>query len=156
MPVLEVDGQKIPQSMTIARFVAKQFNLAGKNNLEQAKVDSVIDTIGDLMQIFLNVFFHEKDESKKEEGKKQLFKDDVPKSFANLEKLLTTYGENGPFFLGNQLTYADIQFYDAVAVLLRMDATILNNYPKLKLNYSEVEKQPKIAAYVKSRPQTQS
>ncbi|CAF1248475.1 unnamed protein product [Didymodactylos carnosus] len=69
MPVLEVDGQKIPQSMTIARFLAKQFNLAGKNNLEQAKVDSVIDTIGDLMQIFLKVIFHEKDESKKEEGK---------------------------------------------------------------------------------------
>ncbi|CAF0926599.1 unnamed protein product [Didymodactylos carnosus] len=155
MPVLEVDGQKIPHSMTIARFVAKQFNLAGKDNLEQAKVDSVIDTIVDLMEIFVKIVRHEKDESKKEEGKKQFFKDDVPKSFANLEKLLTTYGKNGPFFLGDQLTFADIEFYDGASILLSMDASVLDKYPKLKRNYDEVEKQPKIAAYLKSRPQTQ-
>ncbi|CAF1251928.1 unnamed protein product [Didymodactylos carnosus] len=71
-----------------------------------------------------------------------------------LEKLLTTYGQDGPYFLGNQLTYADIQFYDKVSTLLSADATVLDNYPKLKRNYAEVEKQPKIAAYIKSRPQT--
>ncbi|CAF4680004.1 unnamed protein product, partial [Didymodactylos carnosus] len=54
----------------------------------------------------------------------------------------------------NQLTYADIQFYDKVSTLLSADATVLDNYPKLKRNYAEVEKQPKIAAYIKSRPQT--
>jgi len=48
MPVLEVDGVKLPQSMTIARFLAKQFGLAGKDNLEQAKVDVVVDTSIDL------------------------------------------------------------------------------------------------------------
>lgn len=35
MPFLEVDGVKLPQSIAIARFVAREFNLAGKNNLEQ-------------------------------------------------------------------------------------------------------------------------
>ena len=38
MPVLEVDGVKLPQSMTIARFLAKQFGLAGKDNFEQALI----------------------------------------------------------------------------------------------------------------------
>jgi len=38
MPVLEVDGVKVPQSMTIARFLAKQFGLAGKDNFEQALI----------------------------------------------------------------------------------------------------------------------
>jgi glutathione S-transferase len=44
MPVLEVDGVKLPQSITICRFLAKQFQLAGKDNFEQAKADAVVDT----------------------------------------------------------------------------------------------------------------
>ncbi|CAF1689329.1 unnamed protein product, partial [Adineta ricciae] len=34
MPVLDVDGAKLPQSMAIARFLSKKFQLAGKDNLE--------------------------------------------------------------------------------------------------------------------------
>jgi len=47
MPVLEFDGIKLTQSLSIARFLAKQFQLAGKDNFEQAKVDAVVDTIID-------------------------------------------------------------------------------------------------------------
>jgi hypothetical protein len=34
MPVLEVNGAKLPQSITIGRFLAKQFQLAGKDNFK--------------------------------------------------------------------------------------------------------------------------
>ncbi|CAF1234931.1 unnamed protein product, partial [Didymodactylos carnosus] len=62
-----VDGQRIPQSMTIVRLLAKQFNLAGKDNLEQAKVDSVADTIGDLSEMYSKLIHRGKGQSKKEE-----------------------------------------------------------------------------------------
>ncbi|CAF4173550.1 unnamed protein product, partial [Adineta steineri] len=64
MPVLEVDGVKLPQSMSIARFLAKQFNLAGKDNLEQAKVDTVVDTMIDAMDK-LGPIRRQADEAKK-------------------------------------------------------------------------------------------
>jgi glutathione S-transferase len=48
IPVLEFDGQVLSQSLTIARFLAKEFGLAGKTNLEQAQADMVIDTGNDL------------------------------------------------------------------------------------------------------------
>ena len=48
LPVLEFDGQVLCQSLTIARFLAKEFGLAGKTNLEQAQADMVIDTGNDL------------------------------------------------------------------------------------------------------------
>ena len=48
VPALEYDGVWLSQSLTIARFLAKEFGLAGKNNLEQAQADMVIDAGNDL------------------------------------------------------------------------------------------------------------
>lgn len=43
IPVLEVDGKtQIPQSIAIARFVARELNLAGRNNLEQVRVNFML------------------------------------------------------------------------------------------------------------------
>ncbi|CAF2067013.1 unnamed protein product [Rotaria magnacalcarata] len=71
MPVLEVDGVKLPQSMAIARFLAKQFDLAGKDNFEQAKVDAVVDTSIDLALKYVPIHF-EKDEEKKKNRYEQI------------------------------------------------------------------------------------
>lgn len=42
MPVLEIDNNvKIPQSFAIARYLAKQFNLNGKDDVEAAQIDAI-------------------------------------------------------------------------------------------------------------------
>ena len=48
VPVLEYNGEVLCQSISIARFLAKEFGLAGKTNLEQAQADMIIDTGNDL------------------------------------------------------------------------------------------------------------
>jgi glutathione S-transferase len=153
MPVLEVDGVKIPQSITIARFLAKQFKLAGKDNLEQAKVDAVIDTLSDLFMAFVPTRM-EKDEAKKQELTKKFLEEDLPKHLKNLEILGKLYGNGGPFFVGNQLTWSDLLFYNVGETFLGVDENCLNNYPWLKQNRAEVAKHPKIAEYLKNRPKT--
>jgi glutathione S-transferase len=50
VPALEVDGEVITQSFTIARFVAKQHGLGGKDNLAAAQADMVVDCLVDLLQ----------------------------------------------------------------------------------------------------------
>ena len=50
LPVLEVDGKAIGQSMTIARFLARRYNLAGKNDLEEAEADMLIDSMTDTLE----------------------------------------------------------------------------------------------------------
>ncbi|CAF3494020.1 unnamed protein product, partial [Rotaria sp. Silwood2] len=104
VPVLEFDGVKLPQSVAIARFLAKQFYLAGKDNLEEAKVDAVVDTVGDIAVKYMS-FRREEDTIKKQEALKNLIKE-VPKHFTNLETLAKIYSNGGPFFVGNQLTWA--------------------------------------------------
>jgi glutathione S-transferase len=63
IPVLEVnDGDKstlISQSFTIARFLARKFNLDGNSELEKAQVDMVVEQFIDLQNAFIKAHFEE-------------------------------------------------------------------------------------------------
>ncbi|CAF1338211.1 unnamed protein product [Adineta steineri] len=153
VPILEFDGVKLPQSTSIARFLAKQFHLAGKDNFEQAKVDAVGDTIGDLISAYVPIR-REQDATKKQELIKKFVSEELSKHLQNLDTLGKLYGNGGPFFVGNNLTWVDLFFYDVSANILQFDTNGLDTYPWLKQNREEVEKQSKIAEYLKTRPQT--
>ena len=49
VPVLELDGgRSLAQSTAIARYLAKKYGLAGKNEWEEAMTDMYVDCINDL------------------------------------------------------------------------------------------------------------
>ncbi|XP_076422996.1 hematopoietic prostaglandin D synthase isoform X3 [Peromyscus maniculatus bairdii] len=52
IPVLEVGGLTLHQSLAIARYLAKNTDLAGKTELEQCQADAVVDTLDDFMSLF--------------------------------------------------------------------------------------------------------
>ena len=153
LPVLEYDGTVIPQSLSIARFLAKKFNLAGRDQLEQAKVDAAVDTISDAVVNFVPIA-SEKDEAKKKEGLRKYLAEDLPYYLQNLENLARMYSQGGPFFLGNQLTWADLYLYDVGETILQADCNVFNNYLWIKRNRQTVERNSNIAAYLASRPKT--
>ena len=153
VPVLEVDGTKIPQSTSIARFLAKQFHLAGKDKLEEAKVDAVADTISDLINAFVPTR-REQDPTKQQELIDKFRTEQLPKHLQNLDALGRLYGNGGPFFVGNNLTWADLFFYDVSESMLQLDGNCLDKYAWLKQNRAEVEKNSKITEYLKNRPKT--
>lgn len=47
MPVLEVDGHRVHQSISMARYVAKRVGLAGTNDWENLIIDTAVDTVND-------------------------------------------------------------------------------------------------------------
>jgi glutathione S-transferase len=154
IPVLEYNGVKLPQSLSIARFLAQQFELAGKDNFEQAKVDAVVDTILDLTTKTV-AFSFEKDQAKKQELIKKFLDEELSKHLENLEVLRKLYGDDGPYFVGNKLTWADLYFYHCGDTFLRiLGGNCLDGHSWLQQNRAEVEKQPKIAEYLKNRPKT--
>ncbi|UJR21737.1 hypothetical protein I4U23_024812 [Adineta vaga] len=152
IPVLEYNNIKIVQSTTIARFLAKQFHLAGRDNIEQAKVEAVADTINDILSVIMSIR-QEKTGSKKQQLL-QTFGNDLADYLKNLETLAGLYSNGGIYFVDNQLTWADLFFYDLGETILQCDENCLENYPWLRKNRAEVEKHPKIAEYLKKRPKT--
>lgn len=51
IPVLTVDGIQLSQSLPIFQFLARRFNLAGKDEIEIAKVNAIADFQNDLMNV---------------------------------------------------------------------------------------------------------
>lgn len=47
LPILEVDGKVMYQSMAISRFLAKEVGLSGANALEDYEIDNAVDNIND-------------------------------------------------------------------------------------------------------------
>lgn len=47
LPVLEIDGIQVYQSVAVARYVAKTVGLAGKNDWENLLIDMAVDNIND-------------------------------------------------------------------------------------------------------------
>ena len=43
LPELEFDGERLGQSMSIARFLASEFGLTGRTNVERARCDGIVD-----------------------------------------------------------------------------------------------------------------
>jgi hypothetical protein len=96
--LLKFDGNKLPQSMSIACFLTKQFNLAGKDNFEQTKVDAVVDTINDTLAIYISIYFEE-DAAKQQEVMQKFFAGELRKFLQKLEVLGKLYGNSGPYFV---------------------------------------------------------
>ena len=47
LPVLEIDGIQLGNSIPIARFLARKYDLVGDNEIEMAQTDVVIDCLHD-------------------------------------------------------------------------------------------------------------
>lgn len=49
MPVLDIDGKTYTQSSAIARYLGKQFGLAGKDDLENLQIDIAVNVFQDFI-----------------------------------------------------------------------------------------------------------
>ena len=101
--VITENGQetKLCQSNTIARYLARKFGLAGKDELAQARAEMVIDHFVDLQFCFRLCYTEQNEELKKEKFKK-FAEEQIPASLALLEKLLEN--QKTQFLAGDEVT----------------------------------------------------
>nr|ANG56313.1 sigma class glutathione-s-transferase [Argopecten irradians] len=153
LPVLEVDGKQLTQSLAIARYLGREFGLAGEGNMDQFLVDQVIDTGADALTAYVKWYF-EKEETKKAELKKELVDTTIPKFAEILTNYLENSGGKNGFFVGSKLSLADLACHETFTDFLQLNPDCLKDYPKLAANRQKVEENANVKQYLSSRPES--
>jgi glutathione S-transferase len=152
LPVLEVGGKRLAQSNSIARYLARKFELAGADEWEAAKIDELVDVLVDIRSEWRK-FFMEQDAAKKEIIKQEFISAIVPKYFSKIEAAKERNG--GQFLVGQKLSWADILFVHFIDMMeTTVDPDVIKNYPKIAELRKNVLEIPNIKAWIEKRPQT--
>ncbi|KAF2904004.1 hypothetical protein ILUMI_02175 [Ignelater luminosus] len=152
VPVLEVNGKLAHQSVAMARYLAKQVKLVGKDDWEDLEIDAIVDTVNDLRHK-IALYHYEQDAAIKESRKEPLFKETLP---YYLERLDTIAKNNNGHLAVGKLTWADLYFVallDTMNCYAQMDLT--GNYPNLQTVKNNVLSVPAIKAWIEKRPDTE-
>jgi len=154
VPILEIDGTTvISESRAIARYLAREHKLAGKNNLEAAQCDMLVDACYDFMS-HLSGILTEKDEHKKTEIKTKFATEIVPPAFDNYTRILEKNGGGKGFIVGDSLTWADLGLAHVLWGLQLHHAPALEKRPLLKAYMERILSRPNIKAWMSKRPVT--
>jgi len=157
VPILQIDGKvTLCQSLSIARYLARKHNLAGKTDLESAQVDMIVDCLVDTLNPVSAFAYGEQDPTKKAELKKKYIEVQLPDFLTKVEALLVANKGGSGYFVGDSLTWADLYLVRAYGALQLMAGlqSPLDKSPKLKALYDKVVQLPKIAAYQAKLPVT--
>ncbi|XP_041786210.1 glutathione S-transferase-like [Anopheles merus] len=152
MPVLEVDGKRVHQSLAMCRYVAKQINLAGDNPLEALQIDAIVDTINDF-RLKIAIVAYEPDDMVKEKKMVTLNNEVIP---FYLTKLNVIAKENNGHLVLGKPTWADVYFAGILDYLNYLTKTnLLENFPNLQEVVQKVLDNENVKAYIAKRPITE-
>merc|ERR1712021_40491 len=128
-----------------------EFGLSGKNNLEKARADMIVDCVSDIFAGMVAIF--KAPEDKKAEMKKKYETEAIPAGLELLEKLLKQNGSK--FFVGNCVTWADILVANFCEGLMgKSGDAVFGKCVFLKSHVKLILDLPNIKKWIETRPVT--
>ncbi|KAL9962462.1 hypothetical protein ACROYT_G031567 [Oculina patagonica] len=157
IPLLEVEGVTLCQSMTILRFVAKRHGLMPSTDLQQAIADMFSEGVYDLENEIVRAIVTT-DPEKQKALMEKFHQQSLPKACKYLEKILEKNPKDEVYCVGNKLSFADICFFSFFNSYLGKGKPevpeVLKGLPRLTALYEKVRDEPKIKAWMEKRPET--
>ena len=153
LPVLEVDGAPIAQSVAIARFCGQVSGLYPKDDLvAQARVDELLDTCTQLTSI-LGPSLSIKDPDEKLRIRQKLGTKVLPKWLGFLEQRLHEQGEP-VYFVANHLSVADLAVWRILGWIISgkldgLPTNLLDAHPQLHAHYQRIDNLEGIRSWMK-------
>jgi len=152
MPVLEVDGALLADSKAIPRFIATEAGLCGKDATEAALTDSIMYRVLEVIEMVIKKYMSPT-QAEKDAGAKEL-EEKLPTALEKLTKFLCNNRRGTGFFIGENVTLADICFFAYFDTLVNLQPNVLDGHPKLKALFHRVGELPRIKDWIEKRPQT--
>ncbi|XP_076483692.1 glutathione S-transferase-like [Bombus vancouverensis nearcticus] len=153
LPVLEIDGKPVAQSNAVARYLARKYDLMGKDEWDAMICDELVDTLGDLKQEICYYRMVENPE-KKEARKNQLLNETIPFYLTKFDQII---GKNKGYIIPSTTTWADFVFTAALENYEYMfGASALDKYPALRALKRRIHSIPAISDWLIRRPFTNS
>jgi len=148
LPVLEVDGWKIPESGAIERYLARRYNFYGDGSLnDQARVDIVCEAMKDVVQPFAAFARLDKASPERIKLQTEFLTNHVPAWLPRLEAILTS--NKGGWFVGDKISVADIAFF--AAFRMEILSPLLAGSAVLKAHHDKIGAVPAVAKHVADR-----
>ncbi|GMR35084.1 hypothetical protein PMAYCL1PPCAC_05279, partial [Pristionchus mayeri] len=152
IPVLEVDGQLVAQSLAIARYIAKQHGLAGKTPFESAWVDALADQWSDFHRVFKKYWYLRLGVRPGDiEGSKVSVGIPARDSFFPLIVKQLKESTSG-FLVGDGVTWVDVLIANAVEDINSKEPEFLSEYPEVVEHQKRVHAIPALKKWIDTRP----
>jgi len=160
-PFLKAGRLLIGQTANILQFLGPRHGLTPKSEAGRLWVHQLQLTIADLVveihdthhPVSGNLYY---DEQKKEARRRaaDFLKARMPKFLGYFERVLAQHSSGKRYFLGTQLSYADLSMFQVIAGLNyafpNAMAKAARQYPRLVALHARVQDRPRIAAYLAS------
>lgn len=124
--------------MAITRFIARKTGLQGDNDADFAKSEMLLEESVDIANVVGKA--HYSADRKAEMDK--VFAEAIPKHLAALEKLAT--GET----LTGKVLAGDLAIFAIFNILSKLQADVLDNFPKLKAFYNKLAGDDKLKGLI--------
>ncbi|XP_010875384.2 hematopoietic prostaglandin D synthase [Esox lucius] len=148
LPVLEVNGFLLTQSLAIARYLAKKAGLLGGSDLATAQADALVDNLNDFT---ISIPWRENDPKIKAQKIDKLFQSHLPKLLDYLQRHL---GDR-EWLVGDSVTWADLYWHVCFTTFSALRPGFADRHPALCALVKRVEGIPNLAQWIQNRPVTE-
>ncbi|KAG7170370.1 Hematopoietic prostaglandin D synthase-like 3, partial [Homarus americanus] len=158
VPLLMVDDKPLPQSMAIARYLAKQAGLVPQDDMDSAYCDAVTDTLNDCPELsrrpgnyrHIARFSSMSEEEKKKTYREEFFPNVMEPVLVRLNKRL----EEREWFVTDKVTWADFMISLVFGEVRKRKADLLEPFPKVVALVQRVRDLPAIKQWLETSPDT--
>ncbi|SOV82760.1 glutathione S-transferase [Plasmodium reichenowi] len=151
VPILQIGDLILAQSQAIVRYLSKKYNICGESELNEFYADMIFCGVQDIHYKFNNTNLFKQNET-------TFLNEDLPKWSGYFEKLLKknhTNNNNGKYyFVGNNLTYADLAVFNLYDDIETKYPSSLKNFPLLKAHNEFISNLPNIKNYITNRKES--
>eukprot|EP01103_Thecamoeba_quadrilineata_P010640 TRINITY_DN234_c0_g2_i1.p1 TRINITY_DN234_c0_g2~~TRINITY_DN234_c0_g2_i1.p1 ORF type:complete len:225 (-),score=39.51 TRINITY_DN234_c0_g2_i1:28-702(-) len=155
VPVLLIDGHHLVQSDAIAQYVARKYDLYGKDNHEAYVIAEILGGIQDIRAGFRAALIGVPEETRNEVFATYA-KEQLPKYLGFLENILKRNNGGDGYLVGNDVTLGDFALLGLFDIINSRAIGALDHFPKLKGLQDRVASRPNIAAWRARRPNTRN